>query len=114
METKEIINKDERAYIILYRFLKENGILSRYLNNIITVNNLIPKADAKTMLKEVVHQYCLTYGYNRQEQFQNLFNWAPSSFFWNQSEEGENFWRGYFAKWIKYYKRIRYEDLCNI
>ena len=113
METKEIINKDDSAYIMLYRFLKENGILSRYLNNIITVNTLIPKADAKTMLKEVVHQYRLTYGYSCQEQFQNLFNWAPSSFYWNASKEGEKFWRDYFAKWIKYY-RIQHEDLCNI
>lgn len=113
METKEIINKDDMAYMVLYRFLKENGILSRYLNNIITLNALIPKSDAKTMLKEVVRKYCLSYGYRCQEQFQNLFNWAPSSFLWYKSEEGDKFWRGYFGKWIKYY-RIQHEDLCNI
>ena len=113
METKEIINKDDSAYIVLYRFLKENGILARYLNNIITLNPLIPKADAKIMLKEVVHQYRLTYGYSNHEQFQNLFNWAPSSFLWNKSEEGDKFWRGYFAKWLIYY-RIQHENLCNI
>ena len=113
METKEIINKDDSAYIVLYRFLKENGILARYLNNIITVNTHIPKADAKTMLKEVVRQYRLTDGYTCHVQFENLFNWAPSSFLWNKSEEGDKFWRGYFAKWLIYY-RIQHENLCNI
>ena len=91
------------GYWLLYKFLKENGILNDYLANEVRANK--PKLTAKNMLMSQVCNYIKqSYGGTNRQTFVNLYNFGPTSFFWDQSIEGREFWLGYFSKWEKFFK----------
>lgn len=96
MATKE----NKMAYKLLYTFLKENGILVNYIENVIRSQHHRNK-DVKLVLMELVCQHGVSnYGITRQ----NLFNYAPTSFYWHKSIEGESFWQPYFNKWMNFFE----------
>jgi hypothetical protein len=102
-----MITKIDRGYAILYRFLKDKRLLYNYLENLSKKPH-----DVKSVLRNTVKKY-ITDNYWRPyniDFFNDLFNWAPSSFYWNRSIEGINFWRPYYAEWKQYYnkEKIKY------
>ena len=97
-----------RCYRILYRFLKEYGLMSNYLENIV-VKSHRPRANAKEMLTRLVKDYISTYGCSTHNSASNIFNWAPSSFYWDCSIEGTDFWYKSFKKWARFYNKHKEE-----
>ena len=93
--TKENLN----AYRMLYRFLKENGILGNYVQNVIKRQESKNK-DAKSVLMELVVNH--DKDWNNFSRC-NLFNYAPTSFYWSCSIEGKDFWEPYFRKWSDFF-----------
>jgi hypothetical protein len=102
-----MITKIDRGYAILYKFLKEKRLLYNYLGNL----SKKPK-DVKSVLRNTVEKYITDNSWRiyNIDFFNDLFNWAPSSFYWNRSIEGINFWRPYYAEWKQYYnkEKIKY------
>ena len=95
----------ENMYKILYRFLKENGIICEYIANIVKKHKT--KGNTKEILYKVVNKYINSYYCSEYPKYscQNLFNWAPSGFYWSESIEGEDFWEKYHIKWEQFYKK---------
>ena len=92
------------GYLILYRFLRENLILDKYLNNLINLSHY-KRDNYANVLKEMVKNYESRYcSYN----YSNLFNYLPSSFSFNESDEGFDFWLKYARKWCQYYDKKKY------
>lgn len=87
------------GYEMLYKFLKEQGIMAKYLSNILLQRDK-PKENAKKMILEVVDKYVDDFGYD----FTILFNYINSSFLWDASIEGSHFWANFLPKWNKYRK----------
>jgi hypothetical protein len=96
-------------YRMLYRFLKENGIFNNYIKNIVRRHG--SKQNSKEVLQTLVEQYLDTYGYPTSNACPNLFNWAPSSFYWNDSIEGATFWGKCHLKWDNFY--IKHKEEYN-
>lgn len=99
-------------YLMLYRFLRENYILGRYVNNILkkrglTLDKRNKKNIIKSVLLETVHTYHVSSGTYNKDFPTNLFNWAPSSFFWGGSIEGRLFWHDQYMKWFRYIETQR-------
>ena len=96
------MNEDKRikAYLLLYKFLKENGILQNYLSNLKhTHYEEFKEGNSKTMLLKVVDNYSVYF-----TSYFALFHFAPTSFFWSASIEGHEFWIPYMAKWRTFYE----------
>jgi hypothetical protein len=94
------------AYRILYRFLKENGLMSQYLLNMLRARH--PKGNSKEMLTHLVKVYFKTNG-NFGENIINIFCWARASFTWEASFEGATFWANKNEKWIDFYNKHKTE-----
>ncbi len=96
MTTKE----NKMAYKLLYKFLKENGILGNYVQNVMACRGCGNK-DVKSVLMELV----VNHGKDHfNSSCCNLFNYAPTSFYWSNSIEGPEFWKPYFNKWMNFFK----------
>ena len=93
--TKENLN----AYRMLYRFLKENGILGNYVQNVIKQQKSKNKGAKSVLMKLVVNHGKDLNNFSRC----NLFNYAPTSFYWGGSIEGHEFWKPYFRKWSDFF-----------
>lgn len=91
------------AYYILYKFLKENGILYKYLDNVYKEHNI--GGNSKVRLLGLIAIYHQTSGSYDNKSYPNLFNWAPSAFFFDKSNEGAPFWVDYIDKWVEYYNK---------
>lgn len=92
-------NEDLNTYRMLYRFLKENGIFGNYVQNVIKQQNSKNKG-AKSVLMELV----VNHGKDHFNSSRcNLFNYAPTSFYWSCSIEGNKFWKPYFRKWNDFF-----------
>ncbi len=83
---------------MLYKFLKENCIMDKYIANIQKAKPNFPK-NTKSILWNAVETY-MTSGY--EDNFSNLFNYAPGSFFWDCSKEGVDFWQHIHTKWVTF------------
>ena len=101
-----MISKVDRGYAMLYRFLKEKRLLDNYLANIAA-----RPYDIKKVLRHVVNIYIADHNWVKGDIdfFKDLFNWAPGSFYWDRSIEGETFWRPYYDIWKRYYNIIKYK-----
>ena len=96
-------------YRMLYRFLKENGIFNNYIKNLVRRHG--SKRNSKEVLQTLVEQYLTTHGYSTSNACPNLFNWALSSFYWDDSIEGATFWRKWYFKWNDFY--IKHKEEYN-
>jgi hypothetical protein len=94
----------ENMYRLLYRFLRENYILGNYVNNVIRIHHTV--GNAKAVLQSLIDRYYLTEG---RFACPNLFNWAPTAFFWSDSIEGAEFWRYYHSRWSNFYNKHKEE-----
>ena len=101
-----MITKIDRGYAMLYRFLKEKRLLDNYLANIAA-----RPYDVKSVLRNTVDKYITDNSWRAYniDFFNDLFNWAPSSFNWHRSIEGNYFWRPYYDIWKRYYDIIKYK-----
>ena len=100
---KNIKNYKINAYRLLYRFLKENGIFVNYLSNVCEARKI--KGNGRDVLKNIVEKYTLDNKYAYENNCcNNIFNWAPSSFFWDASLEGT-----YMSKWSVFYQIHKFE-----
>lgn len=97
-----MISKVDRGYAMLYRFLREKRLLDSYLGNISKRPYNIKEALRHSVGVYIIDHAWKTYN---TEFFEDLFNWAPSSFYWDRSIEGEDFWRSYYNEWKRYYDR---------
>ena len=97
----------ENMYRLLYRFLRENGILGNYVTNLIKRHDT--KGNPKIVLQSLVDRYISTEGCYHMNNCSNIFNWGIPAFFWSKSIEGENFWRIYHNKWVIFYKQHKLE-----
>lgn len=98
---------DKEAYRMLYKFLKKNCIFDKYIANIIRSNPHRKKENSKKILLETVSMYKTS---GMGGNFINLFNYAPGSFYWDQSYEGANFWIPFFGKWNDFRKKYLNES----
>ena len=73
------------AYFILYRFLRENLILDKYLNNLINLSHY------------------------KRDNYRALFNYSKSSFRWSDSVEGFDYWFKLSDKWDKYFVKNKFK-----
>lgn len=95
------------CYRILYRFLKEYGLMPSYLSNMVQAGH--PKSNAKVMLKQLVEDFIATTDRYGTVSCQSIFSWDPSSFSWNTSYEGTTFWHDEYRKWINFYDKHKEE-----
>ena len=95
------------CYRILYRFLKEYGLMPSYLSNMVQAGH--PKSNAKVMLKQLIEDFIATTDGYGTVDCQSIFSWVPSSFSWNTSHEGEIFWYDGYRKWISFYYKHKEE-----
>lgn len=95
------------AYRILYRFLKENGLMFQYLVNMLRAGH--PKGNAKEMLTRLVKSHLETYGNLGKYSIIGIFSWADSTFLWEASFEGPAFWNSKYRKWIDFYDKHKTE-----
>lgn len=97
------MTREEYLYLALYKFLRENHILGRYVNNIIDQDPSRKRANAKYVLKDCVRRVL-------DDDFDAdifLFSDINASFDWIESEEGVSFWAEYDDKWVKYIKDFK-------
>ena len=106
---KHLERNKTNMYRMLYRFLKENGIFNNYIKNLVRRHG--SKRNSKEVLKTLVERYLTTHRYPTSNACANLFNWAPSCFYWDDSIEGETFWREYHLKWNDFY--IKHKEEYN-
>ena len=121
MHTKTIF------YITIYKFLKENGILINYLENIskqypyTSYGLLEPKKKTKEILKLLVDRHFSWISWNHRYRGDRasasiflLFSYYGSSFIWYFSKEGPEFWKRYDVKWRKYVANLSFEIEKNV
>lgn len=97
------MTKKECLYLALYKFLRENHILGKYVQNIIDQDPSRKRANAKYVLKDCVRIVL-------DDDFDAdifLFSNINASFDWIESEEGVSFWAEYDDKWEKYIKDFK-------
>lgn len=109
MRNNNLEKAKQNMYKMLYRFIKENGIMGEYVNNLIKKHG--KRENTKKQLQAVVDLYIITCGFDCLKVCKNLFNWAPSGFYWDCSIEGEPFWKRYHEKWVNFYN-IHKEEYC--
>ena len=97
------MTQEEYLYLALYKFLRENHILGKYVNNIIDQDPSRKRANAKYVLKDCV-KIALDDDFD-VDIF--LFSNNNASFDWIESEEGVTFWARYDDKWNKYIKDFK-------
>ena len=97
------------AYKLLYRFLRENIILDKYINNLITYSDCkYEKGNYANVLKELVYNYGrridkLSFK-NYLSAYLGLFSYAPTAFYFVDTDEGYHFWNHYVEKWEVYFE----------
>ena len=115
-------NYRTNSYRILYRFLKEHGIFCNYIANVkfrkdketnysgdFKVCQKVPTPlDSKKLLYDVVDKY-MGDSIIRFNHCRDLFTWGPSSFYWDRSIEGQDFWIKYFYVWRDFYEKHKKE-----
>ena len=109
MAIVELTENERIAYFMLYKFLKENRIFDKYIANMKKIGRT--GNNPKSMLMNLVKGY--TRQYVSFDNYSNLFNFAPTSFFWDLSIEGFQFWGDIVPKWIAFYNRHK-KELKNI
>ena len=92
------------TYHLLYKFLKEEGILVQYLYNCVVVRHK-KKSNAKEMLQKQVNEYYSKYSNMWQPKFIGAFSCSKTTFEWERSPEKFDFWIEISQKWIKYAKK---------
>lgn len=92
------MTREEYLYLALYKFLRKNHILGKYVQNIIDQDPSRKRANAKYVLKDCV-KIVLDDDFDA-DIF--LFSDINASFDWIESEEGVSFWTRYDDKWAKY------------
>ena len=114
MHTKTIF------YITIYKFLKENGILINYLENILkqypytSYGLLESKKKTKEILKLLVDRHFSWIHRCDRASIFLLFSYSGSSFIWYFSKEGPEFWKRYDVKWRKYVANLSFEIEKNV
>lgn len=118
------MTKKEAEYL-LYRFLRTNGIMTRYCYNSmrycpnfagyydrrkICEGFGLKNSKGRYMIESIVNYYVNKCD-GMPTYVENLFNFAPSSFHWDESEEGIDFWQSYKDKWNKFVNDIKYEKI---
>ena len=103
------MKKDEQAkigaYFLLYRFLRENRILDKYLKNLVEHGTMkYQKGNYSNILKELVNNFTFKSIVRRKDVYYDLFNYALTSFYFDESNEGYKFWCEYIDKWQMYYR----------
>ena len=98
----------EEAKKLLYTFLMENGLATRYYYNCIYHNTGLSDKRIKECkslsgtekLKKImdihIDDFIYTFGYHHLDGF---FNYRDHSFTWDETEEGYNFWDNWNVKW---------------
>ena len=105
--TKYFSEDDKVTYWMLYTFLKEQGILSNYIQNIIKTKRIEGEIFAKGTRSILMH---LVIEHSKQSWTrENIFNFAPTSFFWARSIEGDDFWKPYYPKWCDFYCKHKHK-----
>ena len=93
------------AYFILYRFLRENLILDKYLNNLINLSHY-----KRDNYREILIAMVKTYEIVCSEiMYRALFNYSKSSFRWSDSVEGFDYWFKLSDKWDKYFVKNKFK-----
>ena len=95
------------CYRILYRFLKEYGLMHPYLSNMVQAGH--PKSNAKVMLKQLIEDFITTTDGFVGVSCRGIYSWVPSSFSWDTSYEGVTFWHDGYQKWINFYDKHKEE-----
>ena len=100
------------GYILLYKFLRKERILSNYINNIIYQNSAYKKDNAKTILKRIAKAYPTRYTI----RYNFGCGFVDGGFWWSTSFEGSDYWIPYGAKYQKFVSENlnKYENLWNI
>jgi len=105
--SKYISEDDKVSYWMLYTFLKEQGILSNFIQNIIKTKTTEGEIFAKDTRSVLMH---LVIEHSKQScTRENIFNYAPTSFFWGGSIEGIDFWKPYHVKWLAFYCKHKHK-----
>ena len=94
--------KKDFLYLALYKFLRENQILDKYIHNIVIQRPSRKRANAKNILKGCIRIFLSFYNSNHDY----IFACWESSFDWSASEEGREFWYSYDKKWNKFIKEF--------
>lgn len=102
------------TYRILHRFFMENGILQKFCNNVIQYNKghgalELKGKSAKDIIEFVINQYTSSVG---KPVFMFVWTNGVSSFFWQFSNEGQEFWVNCNTQWIKFMENnniVKYE-----
>ncbi len=101
-----MISKKE-AYRLLYKFLKEKGLLCDYCSYVQKYRVNTKNWSAKKILQKVIGDY-LALGNNK-------LVWccvkAETSFLWSATQEGQKFWHDVFVvEWVCFLTKM---GLCN-
>lgn len=94
--------KKDFLYLALYKFLRENQILDKYIHNIVIQRPNRKRLKAKNVLKDCVSIYINCY----DSSYRYLFACWESGFDWGTSEEGMEFWSTYNDRWYKFIKEF--------
>ena len=102
----------KEAKKLLYTFLVENGLATRYYYNCIYHNTGLSDKRIKECeplsgtekLKKImdihIDDYIETFGFNYLDGF---FNYSDHSFKWDETDEGYDFWDCWYQRFIKKY-----------
>ena len=89
------------VYHLLYKFLKEEGILVQYLYNCVVVGHK-KKSNAKEMLNRQINEFYTKY---RAVDIDEVFSFSAISFRWDSSVEGFHFWSEMTRKWYLFFNK---------
>ena len=95
--------KKDFLYLALYKFLRENQILDKYIHNIVIQRPNSNKKKKKNILKDCIRIFLSCYNSNHHDY---IFACWESSFDWGASEEGREFWFSYDKKWKNFIKEF--------
>ncbi len=103
-----MISKKE-AYRLLYKFLKEKGLLCDYCSCVQKSRGntfYMKNWSAKKILQKVIEDYLA---------LENKLVWcctrAESSFLWSTTQEGQEFWHDVFVKeWVRFITKMGLND----
>lgn len=97
--------KKDFLYLALYKFLRENQILDKYIHNIVIQRPNRKRLKAKNILKGCIRIFLSCYNSN-YNYISYIFACWESSFDWSASEEGREFWFSYNKKWMNFIKEF--------
>ena len=113
------ITLKDRGYKMLFVYLKERRLIDKYIRNIqyrASHRTLQPYDYRPYSIKKCLNLCVKTYIAQHSPYgevgkginfFTDLFNYAPSSFYWSESIEGDKFWNKYFDDWKLYFDRVK-------